>query len=213
MQSEQLFKKRGGIALKKEIKFGLGLFLVMVFGIVSGNPTVAASANDAGAKYDDKIVTIQSLLDPWWVVDYDTETFEVSTHLNQGIDSQKWLMSYNEQEDAYTIRCRQDRIIIVGDEQFKNPLYLTVSSAEDEKGNEVIGVEPEYPNERRFWRLVEDDVHMDGEVYYLENLYNGDVMDAPGLNLGKEHQLITFPKNGEDNQKWIIQVEGTVAQN
>lgn len=199
--------------MKKEIKFGLGIFLIMVFGIVTGNQTVAASANDAGAKYDDKIVTIQSLLDPWWVVDYDTETFEISTYLNQEMDSQKWFMVYNEQEDAYTIRCRQDRIISDGDDQLKHALYLTASSVKDGEGNEVIGVDPEYPNERRLWRLVEDDVHTSDEVYYLENLYNGNVMDAPDLNLGKGHQLITFPKNEGDNQKWIIQVEETAEQN
>lgn len=199
--------------MKKGVKAGLATFTIVVFGIVSGNQTVAASANDAGAKYDDKLVTIQSVLDPWWVVDYDIETSEISTDLSQKIDSQKWLMSYNEQEDAYSISSHYVPAVFDEDEPWRYPKYLIASSVKDAQGNEVINTEIEYPNERSFWRLVEDDVHKDKEVYYLESLYNGKVMDAPKLHLGKNHQLITFPKNGGDNQKWHIQVEEAVNQN
>ncbi|MBO0481064.1 hypothetical protein [Candidatus Enterococcus courvalinii] len=199
--------------MKKGIKSGLAIFTIMVFGIVSGNQAVSASTNDAGAKYDDKLVTIQSVLDPWWVVDYDTETSTISTDLNQGIDSQKWLMSYNEQEDAYFISSHYVPDALDEGERLKYPKFLIASSVKDEQGNEVINTEVEYPNERSFWRLVEDNEHKNGEVYYLENVFNGKMMDAPKLHLGKKHQLITFPKNGGDNQKWLIQVEEAVDQN
>jgi hypothetical protein len=190
--------------MKKFTKVVLGMFLAVTFGAVLGNNTADASVESVGDRYDIKKVSIQSVMDPNRVVDWNqTNTNEIIMYDNHGTWNQEWRMFYIPRNDTYMLMSRE------GLHGFEPIGSLRASLRMDPLGNRYLGTENSglgFAGEE--WRLIPAGTHPNGDVYMLENRFFGTVMDIANNHVYNNNSLILHRAHGGDNQRFILQVLG-----
>ncbi|WP_430616872.1 hypothetical protein IGJ66_000896 [Enterococcus sp. DIV0176] len=141
--------------------------------------------------YNDLLVSIQSKIDPWKVVDWDLTHNKAISYHNNGNNNQKWYLKYNEAKNAYSIH------------SYKQTTYSLI-----ENSNGAVVVQANVSNnDSALWQLILESTHTNGKTYFLKNLKSGHVMDIQKSNLDGGN-IITFNKTGTENQKFILHIEG-----
>ncbi|MBO0432208.1 RICIN domain-containing protein [Enterococcus sp. DIV0660C] len=141
--------------------------------------------------YNDLLVSIQSKIDPWKVVDWYEEQNTAISFNNDGNSNQKWYLKYNEAKNAYSIH------------SYKQTAYSLI-----ENSNGTVGVKPNVSNnDSALWQLIWEGNHTNGQTYFLKNLKSGKVMDIEESKLDGGN-IITFNKINTENQKFILHIEG-----
>lgn len=141
--------------------------------------------------YTDLLVSIQSKMDPWKVVDWDITHNKAISFNNNGNSNQKWYLKYNEAKNAYSIH------------SYKQTDYNLI-----ENSNGTVGVQANVSNnDSALWKLIWEGNHTNGQTYFLKNLKSGKVMDIEASKLDGGN-IITFNKTNTENQKFILHIEG-----
>ncbi|MBO0482036.1 RICIN domain-containing protein [Candidatus Enterococcus courvalinii] len=141
--------------------------------------------------YNDILVSIQSKIDPWKVVDWYQERNTAISFNNDGNSNQKWYLHYNEAKNAYSIH------------SYKSLAYSLIENA-----NGTVGVKPNVSDsDSALWQLIWEGFHENGSAYYLKNLKSGKVMDVEANQLDGGN-IITFNQRETENQKFILHIEG-----
>ncbi|WP_165003170.1 MULTISPECIES: RICIN domain-containing protein [unclassified Enterococcus] len=189
----------------KVLKKGIvGLLLSLFVGTIIGAGTASASEKTVGGIYDRKIVTIQSVIDPWYVVDWSqTNLDEAVLFHNNGVWNQKWWMWYNPENDTYDIATG-----FIPPSPNKVGSWLQATDKTDANGNPFVGGDMYNPHESLFWKLIPVGSHPNGTVVMLKNLHTNTVMDIADSQIYNGSRLITYPQHGGRNQQFIIHVEG-----
>ena len=199
--------------MKLLTKVALGIVTSVTLGVVGMNQSVEASTVDhrvdsVGNYYDEKLVTVQSAIDPWYVLDWDqSDLNNVCIFHNDGNWNQKWGMMYNEEDDSYTIMC--------GPHLFDN--YLTASTLTETKNldsfgyNKVGSYGGSFYNSSH-WKLHKVGNHVNGGVYQFRNAQSGKLLDLSTGNVGNGESLVTrqYTKDGIKSQEFVIHVEGEI---
>ncbi len=141
--------------------------------------------------YNDILVSIQSKMDNWKVVDWD-ETHNVAVSWNNdGNSNQKWYLKYHAAKNAYSIH------------SYKQTAYSLL-----ENSDKKVGVKPNVSNnDSALWQLIWESSQTNGEAFFLKNVKSGHVMHIQKSNLDGGN-IITFNKTGTENQKFILHIEG-----
>lgn len=141
--------------------------------------------------YNDLLVSIQSKMDPWKVVDWDLTHNKAISYHNNGNNNQKWYLKYNEAKNAYSIH------------SYKQTAYSLI-----ENSNGAVVVQANVSsNDSALWQLIWESTHTNGKTYFLKNLKSGKVMDIEASKLDGGN-IITFNKINTENQKFILHIEG-----
>lgn len=157
--------------------------------IIDLNQRLRVGAN-MNALFNGYRVSIQSVMNPWQVVDWYRNRNEAITFHNHGRINQKWYLDHIAGTNHYRITSAAD-----GNHR------LAVS------GNNVVV--SNLTNESAEWEIVRDGWHANGMVVFLRNRSNGNVLDIEDSRLPNGN-LITFPQRNtnNNNQRFILHIEG-----
>ncbi|WP_270660577.1 RICIN domain-containing protein [Enterococcus thailandicus] len=141
--------------------------------------------------YGGLLVSIQSKIDPWKVIDWELTGNKAISYHNYGNSNQKWYLEYDEVIDAYSIYSYRSK-----------DSYLVENS-----NGQVVVTDSFNKRENSYWKLISEGNHVNGNTYYLKNFQSGKVMDIEASKLDGGN-IITFNKTGTENQKFILHIEG-----
>ncbi|MDA3974541.1 ricin-type beta-trefoil lectin domain protein [Enterococcus thailandicus] len=142
--------------------------------------------------YNDTLVSIQSKMDPWKVIDWDQTHNAAVIWDNNGDSNQKWYLTYHQEKNAYSIH------------NYNQTSYCLI-----ENSDQTVGVKPNVSNnDSALWQLVREGNHDNGLTYYLKNVQSGRVLDIDSSILKNGNNILTYSNYGTENQKFILHIEG-----
>jgi 1-phosphatidylinositol phosphodiesterase len=159
--------------------------------IIDLNQRLRVGAN-MNALFNGYRVSIQSVMDPWQVVDWRQQSSNNNAAMfrNLGRRNQKWYLDHIAGTNRYRI---------TSDADGNRRLAVT--------GNNVVV--SNLTNESAQWEIVRNGWHTNGTVVFLRNVANGNVLDIEESVLPYGN-LITHPQKNtnNNNQRFILHIEG-----
>ncbi|EPH98274.1 hypothetical protein D920_01680 [Enterococcus faecalis 13-SD-W-01] len=185
--------------MKKQTKVILGMLLAVIFGTILGSSPADASERSVGDRYDGRRVLIRSMVNGNRIVDWSqANRANVIIYYNLGRWNQEWRMSYQQANDSYIF-------MTGGNHENGLAAFMTARNVRNGEGRRLIGTE--FTNLASMqWRLHHLGRHERGDVYILQNMSDGTVLDIPGSDVNSYPTLILHPRHGRANQQFILDV-------
>lgn len=186
--------------MKKFTKVILGMMLAVMFGTILGSNPADASEQSVGDRYDGRRVVMRPWLNQDLVVDWSqTNTNAVILYQNNNSWNQSWRMSYQQDNDSYIFMAG-------GNHENGRAAFMTALNIRDFWGNRAVGTEITTLSAMK-WRLHHLGRHERGDVYILENVAHGTVLDVfnrQGIII--RPSLILSQRHGSYSQRFIFQL-------
>ncbi|OTP06821.1 hypothetical protein A5844_002495 [Enterococcus sp. 10A9_DIV0425] len=183
------------------VAFAAALGLGMGTNSVDASEVNATEAGTVGWIYDNAKTSIQSVENPWHVLDWNLNSlYNVSMFQNRGDWNQKWVFFYDISDDTYQIMAGPHSI-----DGWIRAAYLTAGPT-DSNGNTRVVTSGNMADQK--WRVYQVGSHENGKVCIIKNVATGKVLDRPSTTM--ETSPILYGQHGGKNQQFIIHVEDFV---
>ncbi|EME7218975.1 hypothetical protein A5816_001349 [Enterococcus sp. 3G1_DIV0629] len=163
----------------------------LVNAIIDINHRLLKNTESRG-KYHGYIASIQCQADVWKVVDWNRGNNTGVIYHNHGGSNQKWFLDYDVVSKSYVLRSRLDRNRVLSENNSFTVDVMNQTSI----------------NNRARWRLIPTgEEHVNGDVYYLQNIYSTRVLEVRNGIYNNAQELITWPLTRTQRQRFVIHRE------
>lgn len=147
---------------------------------------------ESKGRYHRYLTTIQSDANVWKIVDWNQGNNRGILFHNYGNNNQKWIFEYDQANRSYILR------------SLANQNYLLTENAS--YGIDVTN-RPSTQNRAR-WRLIDAGRQVNGNIYYLQNIHSGRILEVQNGQYHDNQALITQPLSRTQRQRFVIHMEG-----